>query len=122
MATVTVKSLFGGFEVSVITTFSSPVQSGFTKYVPEKSSGVTVPFRLEVALPFTTFPEGSSVKMAADTLGPMPIKFPWVQAAYLPATWEMEHSWAGAGSASNPHSRVKQTNANVVPVILRDIC
>src|SRR5437868_5965794 len=46
-----------------ITTLSVPVQSEFTVYVPENVSTVMTPFKLDVALPFSTFPLLSRVNI-----------------------------------------------------------
>src|SRR5215831_14445360 len=53
-----------------------PVQSGFTVTVPENVSFVTVPFKLDVALPFVAFPAASRVIIPTDVLSPTPTMVP----------------------------------------------
>src|SRR6516164_6100446 len=101
-----------------------PVQSGFTEYVPENVSSVTLPFKLAVALPFTRFPAPSSVNIPSESLGPMPTMVPLVVNPHFPATVALEHPpsfWADAAGARPTYSIIRKIITSVVCEILRFI-
>ena len=79
---------------SWIARLAVPVQSESTVYVPENSSWAMAPFRLEVALPFVTFPAASNVIVPSETLGPTPMTVPFVLNPYVPAARASEHAAA----------------------------
>src|ERR1700731_2233934 len=55
-----------------------------------------LPFKLEVALPFTTFPFASSVNIPEAILGPTPMTVPLSEKLQFPAAPSSEHSSADA--------------------------
>src|SRR5215472_13981987 len=70
---VAVRSRFPDWSNSLM--LATPVQSGFTEYVPEAVDSVTVPFKLAVTVP-VRFPAASSVTRPIATLGPIPTTVP----------------------------------------------
>src|SRR5215469_5940952 len=100
---------------------ATPVQSGFTVYVPEAVDSVTVPFKLAVTVP-VRFPAASSVTRPIATLGPMSTTVPLSETPYFPAARANEHagSPATAWVAAVLTTKVAaKTNTTVVRTLWR---